>query len=130
MAKYGKRIAAFQSDNDNRVSTNGKAALITEIIHVVPTSDAVTLYNRNGTAYTGLPTAITTGAAICQEIMHLLHAGVTPFMVTGAPTTTTSMRPVIIKYINGPTTLATIYAKGFSQAGGSGISIVCFGKLF
>jgi len=130
MARYGQVAGGHFADSPKRVNTAGKNALFFEVVQVMPTSDVVTLYNRLATAYGTAPTDVTTGAAILSRIKHALHIGVSGMMVTGAPTTTTAIRVPIVKYINGPTTVATIYAKGIPQAGGSGVSLIVIGKDF
>jgi hypothetical protein len=128
MARYGKVVGGHIADNALRVNTEGKNALIMEVVHVGPTSGVVTLYNRLATAYGGSPTDVTTGAAILAHISHALHISAQPLLVTGALTTTTAIRPIAVKLINGPTTVAVLYAYGTPEAGGSGLSICVFGK--
>lgn len=130
MARYGKRVGGHIADDLDRVSAAGKNGLISEIVHVTPTSDLVTLYNRNATAYGTSPTDVTTGAAILKHVDHALFIGVTPIMVTGAPTTTTAIRVPVIKLINGPTTVAIIYTKGIATGAGSGVLIKVEGKTY
>lgn len=130
MAKTGKVIGGHVIDNADRVSSEGKNGLIVETIDIPTSGAAVTIYNRNMTAYTAVPTDITTGAAILAKVKHALYVGAIHKMVTGAPTTTTAFRPPVVKIINGPTTVAVVYALGGPAAGGSGVSIIVFGKDF
>lgn len=130
MARYGKVIGGHLMDNADRVNTEGKNALIAEVVEVVTAGAAVTIYNRLATAYGTAPTDVTTGAAILAKIKHALFVCPVHMMVTGAPTTTTAFRPPVVKIINGPTTVAVVYALGGPAAGGSGASIIVFGKDF
>lgn len=123
MARYGKRVKGHIQDSLTREAAAGREALITEIIHVMPTSDIVTLYNLNGTAYGAVPTDVTTGAAILKHIKQVTWIGVTPMMVTGVMTTSTAVRVPWVKIINGPTTVAKVYAPGCPQAAGSGVML-------
>jgi hypothetical protein len=128
MAVYGRGSReGFVADNSNRVAISGKNALIIELVRVSPSSDVVYVLNSNATQYaTGHP-LITTGTAIVTNMFRCENAQVTPEMATGAPTTTTAMRPPVVKYINGATTLIAVWTKGLAAAGGSGVRIALFG---
>jgi hypothetical protein len=131
-AKYGfGSTGGFQADNNQRVAVNGKNALIFEIVSISPSSDISYILNNNATKY-GASTDqySTTGTAILTDIMYATWIGVCPHMVTGVPTTTTVIRPAIVKYINGATTLAAVYTYGAAAAGGSGIRLLVAGKAF
>lgn len=122
----------WQADDNDRVASGGKNALVTEIVNVVASSSAVTLYNRKATKYYGGASAntdlFTTGAAILSDIMHVKAVIPVLMLATGAFTTTTESRPLTAKIINGPTTLAVVYAPGITS--GSTVRIVVMGKTF
>jgi len=129
MTRYGRGSQhGHAMDSTLRTPAGGVGKMVFEFVKVSPSSDTVYVYNRNKTAYGQDPTDATTGAAIVNDIKYVEHITVTPYMVTGAPSTTTAQRPPVVKYINGPTTLALIYTMGLAAAGGSGVTIGIFGK--
>lgn len=131
-AKYGYGSpSGFQADNNQRVAVNGKDALIFEIVSISPRSDISYILNNNATKYGSASDQYsTTGTAILTDIMFATWIGATPFRVNGVPTTTTAIRPVIVKFINGATTLAAVYSYGHASAGGSGVRLLVAGKAF
>ena len=128
---WGSRYG-YQQDNVRRDSPGGKNALITEIVNVVASSSLITLYNNKATPYYGGHTTtlqyFTTGAAIVQNINHVLFLSGIHLLATGVFTTSTEARPVMAKIINGPTTLALVYAQG--TLSGHTIRIMICGKSF
>ena len=121
MARYGKRVKGHIQDSLKREAASGRDALITEILHVVPTSGAVTLYNSNATAYGAVPTDVTTGAAILQHIKQITWVGITPLSAAGSFTTTTAIRPPYLRIINGPTTVGVVTWSSCPATAGSGL---------
>jgi len=111
MAKTGKGPhGGAIADDMNRVSVSGKGggALVFEIVEAPAIAGVIHLYNGNGTAYTGSPVTMTTGAAILQKVQHALWVGITRTDTTTNDLTTTVALTCGAKIINGPTTVATI----------------------
>ena len=105
-------IGSFQADNNERVSISGKNAIIMEVVEVAAKAGAITLYRADYTTYIKTPAGATTGAAVLNDINHIL-AVVSGFCVEDAPndmTTTLNEANQLtsVEYINGPTTLAII----------------------
>lgn len=103
-------IGGFQADNNKRVSVSGKDAILMEVVDVAATAGAITLYRADYTTYIKTPAQATTGAAVLQDIKHVLWVG--GGAVEGAPNdATTTLDTAVfqgVEYVNGPTTVAII----------------------
>jgi len=129
---WGSRYG-YQADSTRRDSTGGKNALITEIVDVAPSSDAVIIYSHNMAMYYGGHTTtlqyFTTGAAILQNIKHVLSVNAIHVLSTAAFTTTTAIRTITCRIRNGATTLVHLYTPCPVHAGMT-IRVTVLGKAF
>lgn len=128
---WGSRYG-YQMDTTRRDSPGGKNALLAEIVNVVPSSSLITIYNNKATPYYGGHTTtlqyFTTGVAIVQNINHVLFVSGVQLLTTGAFTTSTESRPINARIINGPTTLAYVWAQGITS--GAVVRVLILGKEF
>jgi hypothetical protein len=122
-------------ESSRRDSPGGKNALIAEIVNVVPkttTTCLVRIFNNKATPYysdhTTTPQYFTTGAAILQNINHVMFVSGIQLLATGIETTTSHAWPITGKLINGPTTLVDLYCKGTQV--GAVVRVLILGKSF